>query len=132
MSALDDLTTSAAPESAYSFTAPYSTVHIPAFDIEDHIGMRAGQLAALLPVIPVADYSSQMLSLAGRLANELDAPSDRRQADVLVAGQLAELLLRIQGEHGPCDLLWLAQQIADEILEIVTAMARNQNEGAPA
>ncbi|NML61797.1 hypothetical protein HHL21_12040 [Massilia sp. RP-1-19] len=129
MSALNDLAAQAAPERIFIFVAPYSTVHVAAFDREDQIGMRAGQLAAILRVIPVGNHSAPMISLAGRLADELKAQSNR---DALVADQLAELLLRAQCQDGPCDLLWLAQQLADEISELVDVIVRNENEGGPA
>lgn len=128
MIAHDDLPTQEAPERVFIFVAPYSEVRVAAFDLDDQIGMRAGQLAAILRVIPVANHSAPMLSLAGRLADELKAQSKR---DALVAGQLAELLLRAQCQDGPCDLLWLAQQLSDEVAELTAAADRTDMRGAP-
>lgn len=130
--AAEDLTTPAASEHCLIFTAPYSRVSIPASDVDDHTGMRAGQLAALLRVIPVANHSGKMLSLAGRLADELNEQLKSGQNDAVLAGQVAELLLRAQGEDGPCDLLWLVQQLADEISALAAAIAQNETEGATA
>ncbi|WP_038494163.1 hypothetical protein [Janthinobacterium agaricidamnosum] len=39
------------------------------------------------------------------------------------ARQLSALLVAMQPEDGPCDLLWLAQQMADEIVVMVANMA---------
>lgn len=115
MSAVKDCTAPAAPERHFAFVAPYSTVHAQASDVADHVGMRASQLAALLHVLPTTDYSAQMILLAARLAHELDEQVKRGEGESLIANQLAELLLRVQGEDGPCHLLWLCQQIADEL-----------------
>jgi hypothetical protein len=38
------------------------------------------------------------------------------------AEQLAELLMLIQPPEGPSNMLWLAQQLADEVLAMVVAM----------
>lgn len=132
MSARNDLPTQEAPECACTFTAPYSTVSVSAFDLDDHIGMRAAQLAALVHVIPAGNHAAKMLSLAGRLAYELKDQLKRGQSDAVLADQVAELLLRAQGEDGPCDLLWLGQQLADEISALVAAIARGKIEGATA
>lgn len=113
------------------FTAPYSIVRIPVFDLDDHVGMRAGQLAALVRAIPRDDYPVTLMRMAAQLADELNGQLKNGQGEAALAGELAELLLRAQGS-GPCDLLWLAQQIADEISAVVTAIARNENEGESA
>jgi hypothetical protein len=119
MSAAIDLTAAATPERSFVVSAPYSQVRIPALDAEDHIFMRARQLSAVLGVMPIADYSEQMILLVRQLAEDLVEEIKRGDGGQLLAGQLAELLLMIQGEQGPCDLLWLCQQIANELDEMM-------------
>lgn len=123
MSALINL--SAAPVAVPDFVvnAPYSQVRIPAMDADDHIIMRAKQLSAILRVMPVADYSGQMIQLLRQMADDLVEAIRHGNGGELLAGQLAELLLMIQGAKGACDILWLCQQIANEIDETMHVMA---------
>jgi hypothetical protein len=51
--------------------APYREVHIPARDAGEHIEMRAKQMAAILRVMPVADYSAPIVRLVGQMAKSL-------------------------------------------------------------
>jgi hypothetical protein len=122
MSAQIGLTTATAPERGFVVRAPYSQVHIPALDADDHIIMRARQLSAILRVMPVADYSEQMIQLLRQLAEDLVKAIKRADGGPLLASQLAELLLMVQGREGPCDMLWLCQQIANEIDETMSGM----------
>ena len=117
-----------AEASAIIVPSPYSQTHI-GDDLSDHLNMRARQLSAVLHVLPVGGYSDQMVQLAKRVACDLVASirgdltgriSDEYGGSLL-AGQLAELLLMIQSDDGPCDLLWLCQQIADEISAAIKA-----------
>lgn len=122
MSAAIDLTAAAVPAQGIVFRAPYSQVHIPHEEADDHIIMRARQLSAILRAMPIADYSESMIRLASRLADELMQAIKSNGEGSLLASQLAELLLKIQGDGGPCDLLWLCQQIADELDETMSSM----------
>lgn len=120
------------PSHGISANAPYSQAHIPFAEINDHIIMRSKQLAAILAVIPTAGYSPQMISLVGQMADNLVAEVRRADGGSPLAGQiasqLAELLLMIQGSQGPCDLLWLCQQIANELDETMSAMCEEEVE----
>jgi tryptophanyl-tRNA synthetase len=122
VSAVIDLTAAAVQAPGFVVSAPYSQVHIPALDADDHIIMRARQLSAILRVMPVADYSEQMIQLLRQLAEDLVKAIKRADGGPLLASQLAELLLMVQGEEGPCDMLWLCQQIANEIDETMSGM----------
>lgn len=124
MSAAIDLTSASVPAQGIVFRAPYSQVHIPLEEADDHIIMRVRQLSAILRVMPIADYSESMIRLASRLADDLvRAIKGNGDGDgPLLASQLSELLLKIQGDGGPCDLLWLCQQIADELDETMSSM----------
>lgn len=122
MSAAIDLTAAAAQAPGIIVSAPYSQVHIPALDADDHIIMRAKQLSAVLRVMPVAGYSENMIQLVRQMAEDLVKAIKRGDGGPLLASQLAELLLMIQGAEGPCDMLWLCQQIANEIDEAMSAM----------
>jgi hypothetical protein len=122
MSPAIDLTAAAASERSFVVSAPYSQVHIPALDADDHIEMRSQQLSAILRLMPVGDYSEQMILLVRRLAEDLVEEIKRGDGGQLLAGQVAELLLVIQGENGACHLLWLCQQIANELDEAIHGM----------
>lgn len=122
---ISEATKTNSPPHGISVNAPYSQAHIPIDEVDDHIMMRSKQLAAILAIIPTAGYSPQMISLLGQMADNLVAEVRRADGGSPLAGQiasqLAELLLMIQGEQGPCDLLWLCQQIANELYEVMAA-----------
>jgi hypothetical protein len=122
MSAPINLTAVAVKAPGFMVNAPYSQVHIPTSDAGEHIEMRAKQMAAILRVMPVADYSGPMVRLVGQMADSLVDAIQGEDDAALLAIQLAELLLMIQGVNGPCDLLWLCQQIANEIVETMPGM----------
>lgn len=124
MSAAIDLTAAAVHTPGFVVNAPYSQVHITTSNAEGHIIMRAEQLSAILRVMPVAGYSEKMIRLVSRLADDLVEAIKCVDGAPLLAGQLAELLLMIQGSDGPGDLLWLCQQIANEIDETMSGMIR--------
>lgn len=128
MSAAIDLTAAAVPVQGVVFRAPYSQVYIPHEEADDHIIMRARQLSAILHVMPIAGYSENMIRLASRLADDLVQAIKSSGEGSLLASQLAELLLKIQGDGGPCDLLWLCQQIADELDETMSAVIEEEAE----
>lgn len=123
MSAVANLTAAPVAVPGIVVNAPYSQVHIPATDADDHIIMRAKQLSSILRVMPVAGYSDQMIQLLRQMADDLVEAIRRGNGGALLAGQLAELLLMIQGAEGACDILWLCQQIANEIDETMHVMA---------
>lgn len=126
MSAVIDLTAAAVTAQSIVVRAPYSQVLISHEEADDHIIMRARQLFAILHVMPIEGYSENMIRLASRLADDLvRAIKGNGNGDgdgPLLASQLSELLLKIQGDGGPCDLLWLCQQIADELDETMSSM----------
>jgi hypothetical protein len=128
MSIANDPGAATVPEPDIILSAPYSQVHVSASAAGEHIDMRARQLAAILGVMPLAAYSVPMVQLASRLAGDLVTEIEAG-GGALLAAQLAELLLMIQNEDGPCHLLWLSQQIADEIDEAISGMIK---EGGPA
>jgi hypothetical protein len=121
MSADNDRAVAKVPAPDIIVSAPYSRVRIDATEAADHIGMRARQLAAILHVMPTAGYSEPMAQLASRLARDLVAEIEAG-GGALLAAQLAELLLVIQDDNGPCVLLWLCQQIANELDEAILGM----------
>lgn len=101
---------------------PYSTASIKAINFEDQADMRVRQAACILRLLPDDSYSTPMLYLARRVADDLVAAAGPKAA-VMLASQLAELLRLLQGdEFGPCDLLWAAQQAADEARAIFDAV----------
>jgi len=51
--------------------APYAKVHIEGKDADDHVKMRARQLAELLELMEPAEGAGPMLWLAQQLANEI-------------------------------------------------------------
>lgn len=109
-------------------SAPYSEVHISVSNAGEHIEMRAQQLAAILRVIPVARYSAPMVQLASQLADDLVAAIKGGDREELLAIQLAELLLLIQGtEDAACDLLWLCHQLAREINVAMLSMCADRD-----
>ena len=61
----------------------------------------------------------------------IDAMSASDHA-VMRARQLKRLLIMIQPEEGPDDILWLCQQFADEIAALASTWAREQSGGVAA
>lgn len=108
--------------SAVIVTAPYSQVHIRVLEADDHIIMRTKQLAACLRHMPVADYSEPMVLLLRKLADDLVQAVRTGDGAALLASQLAELMISTQGSNGPCDVLWLCQQLGDEIDATISGM----------
>jgi len=51
--------------------APYSKVHVDHADADDHVHMRARQLAELLELMEPAEGAGPMLWLAQQLAKEI-------------------------------------------------------------
>lgn len=116
----------AASPPAIVLVAPYGSLHIDDTSAaSDHAIMRARQLSASLRNMPDGEYSAPLLSLARQLAEqlvqEIKACNPARSSSL--ATQLASLLLAVQNdETGPCDILWLAQQMADEIVGALCGM----------
>lgn len=110
-------------------SAPYCSVHLAEINFIDHVSMRAAQLGEVLRMMAVEHSDNFMLKLCARLGGELRAAySDLPQAFVL-AQQIAEICLSEQDDDGPGDLLWLCQQMAGELREILYAMVQNANQG---
>jgi hypothetical protein len=111
--------------------APFGELHVEHNREEDHAGMRANQLAALLALMRGADESDDLMRLAARLSAEVAGTMCHRARgevqgveDIESASrQLAQLLRSIEPEDGPGDLLWLAQQLAGELSATLESMA---------
>jgi hypothetical protein len=104
-------------------TLPYSSVHIPMRDAEDHAIMRAKQLAASLRQMPVGAYFEPTVLLARRLADELVVAVRAGSGGALLASQLGDLMTSLDDGGNPCDTLWLCQQLCAEILETIEGIA---------
>jgi hypothetical protein len=109
---------------------PFGWVHVNPGDEDDHASMRARQLAGLLALMSGADGSDDMLRLAAQLSAEVAGAIRRmlcgRTQSVgeipLKARQIAQILLAFQPGEGPSEMLWLAQQLADELVDTVAAL----------
>ena len=124
-------TASLAPASLV-LSAPYCSVHIAEAKFMDHVSMRAAQLGEVLRMMSVEHPDNFMLKLCARLSAELRAAFDNlpNAESLVLATQIAEICLSEQDDNdGPGDLLWLCQQMADELREILNAMVQNANEG---
>ena len=117
---------------------PFGAMHVDRTDEADHASMRVRQLAALLALMCSADEVDGMLHLAARISAEASAAIHRvlygctSTFDKELAAQtsqIAQLLILIQPEKGPDDMLWLAQQLADELADTVASMSAGG--GAP-
>ena len=109
--------------------SPYCSIHISENNFADHVSMRAAALTELLRLMAAAHPDNFMISLCARLGGQLqDAYADLPES-LLLAKQMAEICLSEQGDDGPGDLLWLCQQMADELREILNAMVQNANQG---
>jgi len=98
---------------------PYSTTLVDLTNIADQLSMRSAQLRGVLFAMMVDPEADIMAPLAYELAADL---AEDVRANFLTSKcpqQLSHLLLLIQNEDGPNDMLWLAQQIADELVELI-------------
>jgi dsDNA-binding SOS-regulon protein len=108
---------------------PYGTLHIDRRGADDHLGMRADQLSELLAYMSGSnDEHDPMLSLAEDLASQVRdcigmSNSDRAsQVALRWAEQAVRLLHLIQPDEGPGPSLWLAQQLANELNDLMHMM----------
>lgn len=118
------------PLGATAHKTPYSTVLINPQDLLDQATMRSVQLAAVLGTMPSASYPAPLILLALKLALDIAPVLENRGDGQEIAGQLAALLHSLDGEDGPCDLLWLCQQMADEVRAIAVALSRSRKVGS--
>lgn len=112
--------------------APYCSVQIDAVQFIDHVSMRAAQLREVLRMTAAEHPDNFMLKLCARLSGELrSACGNLPECESLIlATQIAEICLSEQEDNdGPGDLLWLCQQMADELREILSAMVQNASQG---
>ena len=112
--------------------APYCALHILKKSLVDHVSMRAAQLGEVLRMMAAEHPDNFMLKLCARLSAELRVAFDNLpEGELLVlATQIAEICLSEQeDDDGPGDLLWLCQQMADELRDILDAMMQNENKG---
>lgn len=105
--------------SAMTLDGPYSTIRINDADVFDYVIMRSRQLLATLRNMPAGEYSAPLITLArgiaAQLVQKIKACKFARSSSLAV--QLVSLLLAIQNDEiGPCDILWLAQQMSDELV----------------
>ncbi len=113
-------------------SAPYCTLHIPEKCLIDHVSMRAAQLGEVLRMMAAEHPDNFMLRLCARLSGELRSVYGNlpEEESLVLATQIAEICLSEQeDDDGPGDLLWLCQQMADELREILNAMVQNANRG---
>ena len=104
--------------------APYCTLHIPEKCLVDHVSMRAAQLGEVLRMMAAEHPDNFMLKLCARLSGELRSACDNlpKEESLVLATQIAEICLSEQeDDDGPGDLLWLCQQMADELRDILVA-----------
>ena len=109
--------------------SPYCSVHISVSNFADHVSMRAAALTELLQLMAAAHPENFMISLCARLGGQLQAAYADMPESLLLAKQMAEICLSEQDDDGPGDLLWLCQQMADELRDILSAMVQNANQG---
>lgn len=111
-------------------SAPYCSVHFAAVSFVDHVSMRAAQLGEVLRMMAAEHSENFMLTLCARLSGELRSAYSNLPEALILAKQIAEICLSEQDDDdGPSDLLWLCQQMADELREILNAMVQNANQG---
>ena len=110
-------------------SAPYCSVHLAEINFIDHVSMRAAQLGEVLRMMAAEHPDNFMLKLCARLGGELRAAYSEIPQALVLAQQIAEICLSEQDDNdGPGDLLWLCQQMADELREILSAMTQNANQ----
>jgi hypothetical protein len=120
---------------------PYGWMHVNRTEEHDHASMRAKQLAGLVALMSGADESDDMLHLVAKLSAEVAVAIQRTLFSgsgsiddvALRARQIAQILISIQPDEGasdmPClDMLWLAQQLADELVGTITSLS---SDGGP-
>jgi hypothetical protein len=117
---------------AIVLSTPYGSMHIDPTEAEDHAIMRVRQLTGLLALMSDADSTDEMLRLSAKLSAEMGdvvgrLHSSQRKGWVeigLFARQISQILSAFQPIEGPSHMLWLAQQLADELVGTIA--------GAPA
>lgn len=113
--------------------APYGKFHVNRVDDIDHAGMRAEQLREVLILMADADKANLMLRTARPLGGEV---YDRTRLAIedstncagliaasLLAGEVSNFLLTIELDAGAGIMLWLAQQLCDELRDTLAGMA---------
>jgi hypothetical protein len=111
-------------------SAPFGQMHVNPGDEADHAIMRSRQLAGLLALMSDADESDAMVRLAARLGAGVAETIRRALCDGTqdlgaIAPQTREIagvLIASQPSAGPSDMLWLAQQLADELVDTVAGV----------
>ena len=111
--------------------APYCTLHMAEEGFVDHVSMRTAALADLLRLMAVDEPKNCMTSLCARLADDLRKAYEDTPRALLLTNQLAEIFFNEQSDQGAGDMLWLCQQINDELRDVLSSMARKA-EGAQA
>ena len=109
--------------------APFGWVHVNPTEERDHAAMRSRQLAGLLVLMSGTDGSDDMLHLAAKLSAEAAAAIHKILCDrvggfddiAVGTRQIAQILHFISRQlaEGPSDMLWLAEQLADELVDTV-------------
>ena len=106
---------------------PYSKVHVERKGLDDQAMMRSAQLRGVLFGMHTADVADEMLALAYELSADLAEEIHAKNFNTIRANQLPMLLLAMQDEDGPGDMLWLCQQFADELRALLTALVVQQS-----
>lgn len=105
---------------------PFGLMHVCRTEASDHASMRARQLAGLLALMSGAGDASDLTRLCARISAEVaesirlvlcDRTSTFDNEPALQTRQIAHLLVAVQPEDGPSEILWLAQQLANELGE---------------
>ena len=106
---------------------PYSTVRLERNGLHDQASMRAAQLRGVLFGMQTAEEADELLALAYELSAALAEEIHAKNFNTIRAHQLPMLLLAMQDEDGPDDMLWLCQQFADELRALLTALVAQQS-----
>ena len=111
----------------------YSTVRVPLSTIRDHLSLRARNVRDIAFAMKLADRSDASLTLVCDLADQVaeEASTDTFSDKPM---QLARLLGLIQDDKQEAwdgsDLLDLALQFADEIVQLIDARAQDKQQNA--
>jgi hypothetical protein len=121
-------TTAVMPAPSIVLRAPYSEVHVTNLDAEDHISMRAKQLAAIIRVMPSDGYAphiARIIPLLATMAAELVEKNSRGDDVTAVVDDIRDLLFMTQRDDVTDHIHWLCLQIAQELADIFSAMSND-------
>ncbi|MYN45936.1 hypothetical protein GTP23_12845 [Pseudoduganella sp. FT93W] len=111
--------------------APYGKMHVNRFDDSDHASMRAEQLSELLTLMSENEKQHTMLRLAKQLSDEMLEKAkgalvantkEVLRAAAMFADEVMAFLLDVT-QRELSNMMWLAQQICDELSGTLHNMA---------